>query len=192
VVCVAASALAASLLEGGHTAHHALHIPIPANDGTFCCLTYSERLILKSANLIIWDEASMIHQDVADTVSRTLQDVVQNELPFGGKTVLFTGDFKQLLPVVRMGQGQNHTLHRCQWWPTVRRFEFRHNFRAHQDAAFAAMLENVGLGLTPVVAVPPECMAGDIPELVRRVFGDNLYHCDANSMVLTLTLDDHH
>jgi ATP-dependent DNA helicase PIF1 len=52
------------------------------------------------------------------------------------------------------------------------------------------MLENVGLGLTPVVAVPPECMAGDIPELVRRVFGDNLYHCDANSMVLTLTLDD--
>ena len=190
VVCVAASALAASLLEGGHTAHHALHIPIPANDGTFCCLTYSERLILKSADLIIWDEASMIHQDVADTVSRTLQDVMQSELPFGGKTVLFTGDFKQLLPVVRMGQGQHHTLHRCQWWPTVRRFVFRHNFRAHQDAAFAAMLETVGLGLTPVVAVPPVCMAGGIPELVRRVFGDDLYNSDANSMVLTLTLDD--
>lgn len=104
VICVAASALAASLLEGGHTAHHTLHIPIPANDGSYCSFTQSERQLMKKADLIIWDEASMIHSDVADTVSRSMQDIMQrHQDPFGGKTMIFMGDFKQLLPVVRGG-----------------------------------------------------------------------------------------
>jgi hypothetical protein len=103
VICVAASALAASLLEGGHTAHHTLHIPIPAHESTYCSFTAAERQLIRQAALIIWDEASMIHEHVADTVSRTLQDIMQNECPFGGKTVIFMGDFKQLLPVVRGG-----------------------------------------------------------------------------------------
>jgi len=190
VVCVAASALAASLLQGGHTAHHALHIPIPANDGTFCSLSSAERQIVRSADLIIWDEASMIHQDVADTVSRTLQDIMHCVRPFGGKTVVFTGDFKQLLPVVRMGRGDNNTLHRCEWWSSVQRFSFAHNYRAHQDAAFALMLEHVGRGVMASVPIPPASVASGIPDLVHRVFGDNLFLADANSMVLTLTLED--
>ena len=104
VVCVAASALAASLLEGGHTAHHTLHIPIPAHDSTYCSFSVAERLLIREAALIIWDEASMVHQDIADTVSRSLQDIMQvSHRAFGGKTVVFMGDFKQLLPVVRGG-----------------------------------------------------------------------------------------
>jgi len=104
VICVAASALAASLLEGGHTAHHTLHIPIPAHDSTYCSFSAAERQQIRQAALIIWDEASMIHQDVADTVSRSLQDIMHvMDRPFGGKTVVFMGDFKQLLPVVRGG-----------------------------------------------------------------------------------------
>jgi hypothetical protein len=104
VICVAASALAASLLEGGHTAHHTLHIPIPAHDSTYCSFSAAERQHIRQAALIIWDEASMIHQDIADTVSRSLQDIMHvMDRPFGGKTVVFMGDFKQLLPVVRGG-----------------------------------------------------------------------------------------
>ncbi len=189
VVCVAASALAASLLEGGHTAHHAFHIPIPANDGTFCSLTRPERALLRKADLIIWDEASMIHQDVADTVCRSLQDIMHEQLPFGGKTVVFTGDFKQLLPVVRCGNGAHHTLHRCSWWPRVACYSFSRNFRADQDEAFAAMLEDVGRGLITTVNVPEGSCAGSITELVARVFGDNLLNVDANAMILTWTLD---
>ncbi len=106
VICVAASALAASLLEGGHTAHHTLHIPIPAHDTTYCSFSVAERQLIRQAALIIWDEASMIHQDIADTVSRSLQDIMQvMDRPFGGKSVVFMGDFKQLLPVVRGGNG---------------------------------------------------------------------------------------
>lgn len=190
VVCVAASALAASLLENGHTAHHALHIPIPANDGTYCCLSVAERSMLRRADLIIWDEASMIHQDVADTVSRTLQDIMGSARAFGGKTVVFTGDFKQLLPVVRCGRGDHHTLHRCDWWPHVQRVCFSTNFRAIQDNEFAAFLENVGQGVVDPVLVPAESLAHSVSDLVGRVFGNNLLNAEASSMVLTWTLDD--
>jgi hypothetical protein len=190
VVCVAASALAASLLEGGHTAHHALHIPIPANDGTYCSLSGPERMMLFGADLIIWDEASLIHQDVADTVSRTLIDIMSDIRPFGGKTVVFTGDFKQLLPVVRGGRGDNHTLQQCSWWHAVRQLRFNLNYRAAEDVPFAEMLEMVGSGAMSPVVLPVECMAGSIPELVTRVYGHDLAIAEHSSMILTLTLRD--
>jgi ATP-dependent DNA helicase PIF1 len=102
-VCVAASALAAMLLTGGKTAHSEFHIPIPSNDTSMCYFTYAEKQLLRRADLIIWDECSMIHCDTADTVERSLRDVMQDQRPFGGKTVVLMGDFKQLLPVVRYG-----------------------------------------------------------------------------------------
>jgi hypothetical protein len=190
VVCVAASALAASLLEGGHTAHHTLHIPIPANDATFCSFTAAERQVIKSADLLIWDEASMISQHVADTVDRSFQDICNDTRPFGGKTIMFTGDFKQLLPVVRGGKGDNITIKRCSWWPHVRKITFLQNFRAGQDIEFAMMLEAVGAGVMAEVVVPQQCQACDVADLVDRVFGNDLMNANANAMVLSLTLDD--
>jgi hypothetical protein len=187
VICVAASALAASLLEGGHTAHHALSIPIPANDGTYCALSVEERTMMFSADLIVWDEASLIHSDVADTVDRTLQDVMSDSRPFGGKSIVFTGDFKQLLPVVRKGRGDHHTLQQCVWWPSVRHVSFGRNFRAAEDEYFADLLEDIGCGRISTVHVPEESMASSIAELVSRVYdGFN----DDDCMILTLTLRD--
>lgn len=190
VVCVAASALAASLLEGGHTAHHTLHIPIPANDASYCSFTASERQVIMTADLLIWDEASMISQHVADTVDRSLQDMLNNTRPFGGKTIMFTGDFKQLLPVVRGGKGDNITIKRCNWWPNVRQLAFCQNFRAGQDIEFARMLEAVGLGVMAEVVVPQQCQASDVGDFVERVYGNDLLNADVNAMVLSLTLDD--
>ena len=61
VVCVAASALAAGLLLDGSTAHSSFHIPIPANEYTVCNLSQTDRKALRSADLIIWDECSMVN-----------------------------------------------------------------------------------------------------------------------------------
>jgi hypothetical protein len=59
---------------------------------------------LLAADLIIIDEISMLTPWVANRVSMTLQsiaDTLTNRLsPFGGKNVLFVGDFRQLPPVV--------------------------------------------------------------------------------------------
>ena len=52
------------------------------------------------------------------------------------------------------------------------------------------MLEDVGRGVISTVRVPTGSVTDSIPELVSRVFGDNLIEADASSMVLTWTLDD--
>lgn len=41
----------------------------------------------------------MTHRHAFEVVSRTLQDIVKYNLPFGGKLMVFGDDFFQLLPV---------------------------------------------------------------------------------------------
>jgi ATP-dependent DNA helicase PIF1 len=61
------------------------------------------------ASLIIWDEAPMIHKFAIEAFQRTLQDIMTDVDPkngnllFGGKTIVFGGDFRQILPVVPKG-----------------------------------------------------------------------------------------
>jgi hypothetical protein len=145
---------------------------------------------MRQADLIIWDEASMISKTVADTVDRTFQDVCDDSRPFGGKTILFIGDFKQLLPVVRGGNGENSTIQGCSWWSLLRRLKFQRNWRACQDPEFANLLEDVGSGSMASVRIPTECQSRSIDDLIERVFGQNLRNADVSSMILTLTLDD--
>jgi hypothetical protein len=45
--------------------------------------------VLKQTKLIIWDEAPMQHRYGPEALDRTLQDLFENELLFGGITVLF-------------------------------------------------------------------------------------------------------
>jgi hypothetical protein len=132
----------------------------------------------------------MISKTIADTVDRTFRDIMSCDRPFGGKTVVFIGDFKQLLPVVRGGRGENYTLHRCDWWHSIRLLQFHHNWRASQNAEFAAMLEAVGVGNIVNVPIPCESRAMNLDELTQRVFGRDLLHSDVNAMILTLTLED--
>ncbi|XP_076903339.1 uncharacterized protein LOC143558377 [Bidens hawaiensis] len=65
--------------------------------------------LLKKTSLIIWDEAPMIHKHAFEALDRTLNDVMHvdsgnsSEAVFGGKVVVFGGDFRQILPVVTNG-----------------------------------------------------------------------------------------
>jgi hypothetical protein len=45
----------------------------------------------------------MQHKHAIEAVDRTLQDLLENNSPFGGKIVLFGGDFRQTLPVIPHG-----------------------------------------------------------------------------------------
>ncbi|XP_022040807.1 uncharacterized protein LOC110943363 [Helianthus annuus] len=69
--------------------------------------------LLNEAKLIIWDEAPMVHKHAFEALDRTLKDVLSvsdsrnSELPFGGKTIVFSGDFRQILPVVQNGTRQD-------------------------------------------------------------------------------------
>ena len=69
--------------------------------------------------------------------------------PFGGKVMLFRGDFRQVLPVVAQGtraQITDATLLKSYIWGNVRRIRLTHNMRAKNDNWFAEHLLRIGNG----------------------------------------------
>ncbi|GMF53942.1 unnamed protein product [Phytophthora fragariaefolia] len=105
-IAVASSGIAALLLMGGRTAHSTFKIPLKLDEKLVCSIHKQSKLkkLFQEASLIIWDEAPMTHRHAFEAVDRSLRDVLNNdEDPFGGKTVVLSGDFRQILPVVVRG-----------------------------------------------------------------------------------------
>jgi hypothetical protein len=65
--------------------------------------------LVRKADLIIWDEAPMMHRWAFEAVDRILRDLMQlddahaTKKIFDGKTVVLGGDFWQILPIVPKG-----------------------------------------------------------------------------------------
>ncbi|KAL3617640.1 hypothetical protein CASFOL_037961 [Castilleja foliolosa] len=65
--------------------------------------------LVVQAKLIIWDEAPMMRKYCFEALDRTLRDIMKGvdmtniDKPFGGKTIIFGGDFRQILPVIPKG-----------------------------------------------------------------------------------------
>uniref|UniRef100_A0A453CJP2 ATP-dependent DNA helicase n=1 Tax=Aegilops tauschii subsp. strangulata TaxID=200361 RepID=A0A453CJP2_AEGTS len=105
-VATATSGVAASILPGGRTAHSRFKIPLNTEDGGVCSFTKQSGTakLLMRASLIIWDEASMTKRHAVEALDNSMRDIMARpDLPFGGKTIVFGGDFRQVLPVVRKG-----------------------------------------------------------------------------------------
>lgn len=106
---VASSGIASLLLPGGRTAHSMFKIPIPTMESSTCNIDKgSDRAeLLKMAKLIIWDEAPMAHRFCFEAFDKTLKDIMGrsncSDKLFGGKVIVFGGDFRQILPVVPRG-----------------------------------------------------------------------------------------
>ncbi|XP_074373688.1 uncharacterized protein LOC141714039 [Apium graveolens] len=111
VLPVASSGIAATLLPGGRTAHSRFKIPINLDENSFCNIGHNSDIahLIRNTSLIIWDEAPMQHRYVFECLDRSFRDLMKSvdskyyHLPFGGITVLFCGDFKQILPVITYG-----------------------------------------------------------------------------------------
>ena len=57
--------------------------------------------IIKSMDLLVIDEISMVRADLLDGIDATLRRFRNNSLPFGGVQLLMIGDLQQLAPVVK-------------------------------------------------------------------------------------------
>lgn len=65
-------------------------------------MSASKRQVLKSLELLIIDEVSMLRADILDAIDTVLRLIRGNyDAPFGGVQVLFIGDLMQLPPVVK-------------------------------------------------------------------------------------------
>ncbi|CAN1845811.1 ATP-dependent DNA helicase pif1 [Linum perenne] len=127
VLVVASSGIAATLLPDGVTAHSRFKIPLEVDNLSTCMVKKGTEVaeLLKEATLIVWDEAPMVHRLSFEAVDRTLCDLMNTPLsgpqysPFGGKTVLLGGDFRQTLSVVPKGSREdniNASLPRSYLW----------------------------------------------------------------------------
>ncbi len=82
--------------------------------------------------MIIWDEAPMQSCHIHEAVDRTFQDVCNSDRPFGGRCVVFGGDFKQILPVVVKGnQAQivGTSMQRSVLWQQIQVLKLTQNMR---------------------------------------------------------------
>ncbi|CAN1770797.1 ATP-dependent DNA helicase PIF1 [Linum perenne] len=120
---VASSGIAATLLPHGSTAHSQFKIPIDIHHTSTCHIKRGTQLahIIRNTELIVWDEAPMIHR-----------------LSFGGKTVLLGGDFRQTLPVVTgggRGESVDACLTRSVLWSHCRLLHLSTNMRLDASAS---------------------------------------------------------
>nr|XP_017245517.1 PREDICTED: ATP-dependent DNA helicase PIF1-like [Daucus carota subsp. sativus] len=108
VIPVASSGIAATLLPGGRTAHSRFHIPIKLDQHSTAGIKHGTDLaeLLQHTDLIVWDEAPMQHRYAFECVDRSLRDIMSavdssnSAKPFGGITIVFGGDYRQILPVI--------------------------------------------------------------------------------------------
>ena len=102
---LASSGIAALLLPGGRTVHSRLKVPIDINELSVCNIPKQSSLaqLIKRTKLLLWDEACMSNKHIAECVDRSLSDICSSVLPFGCKVIVFGGDFRQILPVIKHG-----------------------------------------------------------------------------------------
>ncbi len=198
-IAVATSGIAASLLDGGTTAHSIFKVPLKCNNQTTCNINYDSELadLIRKTELVIWDEAVMAHRHMFATIDKTFKDLMnEKEKFFGNKLMLLGGDFRQILPVI-LGGNRTTTvkasLKFTKFWPSVKIFKLTQNMRIKSAAMnqgqsestlnqFADYLIKLGEGLLPYstnsrfiddILLPPNVSNNiDELELIKKVFPD--------------------
>jgi len=105
--------------------------------------------LIRQAKLIIWDEAPMAKRHTSETVDRSFRDIMDSDIPFGGKVMVFGGDFRQVLPVVpksTRAETVNASLVKSYLWPLMEKIQLSTNMRARADTSFSNFLLRVGNG----------------------------------------------
>lgn len=99
----------AAINAGGVTIHSFFQLPFaPYIPGTKFNFSHSrfrfgkeKRNIIRTMDLLIIDEISMVRADLLDSIDSVLRRYRNDSLPFGGVQLLMIGDLQQLAPVVK-------------------------------------------------------------------------------------------
>ena len=190
-LAVASSAIAATLLAGGRTAHSTFALPLDLHrleEPTCSIAKDSEKAaLLREAVLIVWDECTMSHKHAFEAVDRTLRDLRSSNSLMGGVTVVMSGDFRQTLPIVPRGTSAdeiNACIKSSALWRSVVEYTLTTNMRVLRSSdtnagQFSAQLLKVGNGAIPVlpsgeIAVPGDLaqIAASQEDIVRIIYPD--------------------
>ncbi len=184
----------AAINAGGVTLHSFFQLPfgpfIPGsqshekNRQRLFRFSKEKRRIIKSLDLLVIDEISMVRADLLDSVDAVLRRHRRDERPFGGVQLLMIGDLHQLSPVAKNDERQllmqhydsiyffsSHALAKTQWLT----IELKHIYR-QSDPKFIKLLNQVRDNRLDETA---------IQELNRRYIEN--YIPDENQGYITLT-----
>ena len=95
------SGVAVQLLPNGLTIHKRFRIN-PHSLPTDPCKILGNSAagaLLKKAAVLILDEVSMMNKVDLERIDRSMKILMNNDKPFGGKIMILSGDFRQILPV---------------------------------------------------------------------------------------------
>ena len=180
VIVSASTGTAAILLPGGSTAHsifrlgYKVTIDQPPN---FTLESFFAKRI-REASLIIVDEITMLHNVVTTLIDRICRELAPKnykEIPFGGKVVVFSGDFKQSLPVVPH-EGLMAQVSACfQWHELYNDFtkvKLLENCRVKpEEKDFLKLLQEIGTGAQgEFFWIPPEYLVESRKDLIDFVY----------------------
>ncbi|XP_075103311.1 ATP-dependent DNA helicase RRM3 isoform X2 [Nicotiana tabacum] len=144
-LATATSSVAASILLGGWTAHSRFKMSIDIDDNFRCNISKQSSLacLIRDAKLIVWDEASVAKKNMIEALDALLRDIMDVDTMFGGKVVVFGGDFRQTLPVVRNGKRKDfiyESLLYSEIWNKLEKLCLSENMRARTDPSFCEYL----------------------------------------------------
>ncbi len=106
----------AAINAGGVTLHSFFQLPfgpyIPGSENVqqnkqrMFSFSREKRKIIRSLDLLVVDEISMVRADMLDSVDAVLRQQRRNDQPFGGVQLLLIGDLHQLSPVAKKSDWQ--------------------------------------------------------------------------------------
>ncbi|MBL8890063.1 MAG: AAA family ATPase [Planctomycetaceae bacterium] len=97
----------AAINAGGMTIHSlfqipiGLHVPGAERNNEHRAYRAEKIRLIRSLDLLVIDEISMVRADLLDAVDQSLQRIRNQRQPFGGVQLLMIGDLHQLPPVVK-------------------------------------------------------------------------------------------
>nr|XP_016452982.1 PREDICTED: uncharacterized protein LOC107777468 [Nicotiana tabacum] len=199
----ATSGVAAAIFPGGRTAHSRFKIPIDIDENFSCNISKQSSTagLIRDAKLIVWDEVSMAKKRMLDVFDLLLKDLMDTNILFGGKVVVFGGDFRQTLPVVRNGKKEDFiskSLLYSTIWDELEKLQLSENMRAKTDPAFCDYLMRIENGqervntnnkleLPDSIIIPFTTEEESLNHLFTLTFS-NVHTCSSNPFLQILAL----
>ncbi|KAG3007533.1 hypothetical protein PC120_g16773 [Phytophthora cactorum] len=132
----------------------------------------------------------MAHRHAFEAVDRTLRDILENETaPFGGKVFVFSGDVRQILPVVKNGspvETIDAYLKTSTLWSPFRALRLTANMRGRHEVNRALGRDFIKIPRDVLIENPAtdededdDIRPGAIPKCMNRITDE--MHADINN-----------
>jgi ATP-dependent DNA helicase PIF1 len=172
VLQIASSGVAAQDYPEGRTAHSALGLPFEGSPNCECEISKGtsryENLINKQ--VVIWDEVASHDMYLIQAADRALRKIYESDMLLGGRFVIFAGDFRQTLPIIRgkEEESEKRALKYSYIWDSLKKLSLYQDMRA--TPSYALFTRTIGEGNSTFVVVPQECMCLSLEDLINEVF----------------------